>query len=214
MFSIGTTQNTFLFITSSQCGVASHTHTNKHTPTKHKALFLGRLHTYITQWLQLRLLGLPLDETWFGGEVLITWFLSLFSSLLHNQKAQSENATLEGCRPRLETERGNHGELQQWSWLKQTPVYVPLYLPLCAHTPHVKPSDACTAALTCQSQLGGRGSSHLQSPPHSAMQGKGIKKKRHADLRGVLMEWEKSFEGFMCRLIWKGRCQRLVSVRL
>ncbi len=28
------------------------------------------------------------------------------------------------------------------------------YLPLYAHTPHVKPSDACTAALTCQSQLG------------------------------------------------------------
>lgn len=33
--------------------------------------------------------------------------------------------------------------------------------PLCAHTPHVKPSDACTAALTCQSQLGeGESASH------------------------------------------------------
>lgn len=81
--------------------------------------------------------------------------------------ALSGKATVEGWRPRLETERGNHGERQQWSWLKQTLVYVPLCLPLCAHTPHVKPSDACTAALTCQSQPGGRGSSLLQSTPPS-----------------------------------------------
>lgn len=33
-------------------------------------------------------------------------------------------------------------------------VYAALHLPLCAHTAHVKPSDACTAALTCQSKLG------------------------------------------------------------
>lgn len=36
-------------------------------------------------------------------------------------------------------------------------VYVALHLPLCAHTPHVKPSDACTAALTCQSKRWGTG---------------------------------------------------------
>lgn len=82
-------------------------------------------------------------------------FSSLVFLISASQPAtQSDKATLERCRPRLETERRNHGELQQWSWLKQTSVYVPLYLPLCAHTPHVKPSDACTAALTCQSQLG------------------------------------------------------------
>lgn len=82
-----------------------------------------------------------------------------------------EKATVEGCCPRLETESGNHGELQQWRWLKQTPVYVPLYHPLCAHTPHVKPSDACTTALTCQSQLG-EGQKPLTKPaPDGACKG-------------------------------------------
>lgn len=119
-------------------------------------------------------------------------------------KAQSEKATLEGCRPRLETERGNHGELQQWSWLKQTPVYVPLYLPLCAHTPHVKPSDVCTAALTCQSQLG-EGQQPLTKPPSQCMQGRVLKKtcKKVLDLRGVLAECEKVLKA-LC-VAWSGK---------
>lgn len=84
--------------------------------------------------------------------------------------ALSGKATVEGCRPRLETERGNHGERRQWSWLKQTLVYVPLCLPLCAHTPHVKPSDACTAALTCQSQLGEGQQPLTKHPPTHPLQ--------------------------------------------
>lgn len=89
-----------------------------------------------------------------------------------------EKAPVEGCRPRLETERGNHGELQQWNRLKQTLVYVALHLPLCAHTPHVKPSDACTAALTCQSKLGEGQQPLTKSPNHPFMVhvGEGINK--------------------------------------
>lgn len=89
-----------------------------------------------------------------------------------------EKAPVEGCRPRLETERGNHGELQQWNWLKQTLVYVALHLPLCAHTPHVKPSDACTAALTCQSKLGEGQQPLTKFPNHPLMVhvGEGINK--------------------------------------
>lgn len=54
-------------------------------------------------------------------------------------------------------------------------MYVPLYLPLCAHTPHVKPSDACTAALTCQSQLGEGQQPHTK-PPLTVHVGEGINK--------------------------------------
>lgn len=123
--------------------------------------------------------------------------------------AQSGKATLEGCRPRLETERGNHGERQQWSWLKQTLVYVPLYLPLCAHAPHVKPSDACTAALTCQSQLGeGQQplTKHPPSPtPLAVHVGEGINEdmqKGSWSLEGVLEECEKVLKA-LCA-VWSG----------
>ncbi|MED6257378.1 hypothetical protein ATANTOWER_020952, partial [Ataeniobius toweri] len=54
--------------------------------------------------------------------------------------------------PRLETESGNHGESQQWAWQKETACAPPP--PLCEHTPYMKPSDACDAALTCQSDQG------------------------------------------------------------
>lgn len=81
------------------------------------------------------------------------WFLSSSHHCLSNQLQEpSVKARVEGRRPRLETERGNHGERQQWKWLKRTGCMWPLHLPLCTHTPHVKPSDACTAALTCQSK--------------------------------------------------------------
>lgn len=131
-------------------------------------------HFFLASWIHI----LTTDSRTFfrvpTGWDLVKWsshhLVSLTSASQPGAKAQSEKATLEGRRPRLETERGNHGELQQWSWLKQTLVYVPLYLPLCAHTPHVKPSDACTAASLVNHNWG-RGSSLLQSPPQSACKG-------------------------------------------
>lgn len=65
-------------------------------------------------------------------------------------------------------------------------VYVALHLPLCAHTPHVKPSDACTAALTCQSKLGEGPQVSLTKSNHplAAHVGEGINK----DVKGKKKE--------------------------
>ena len=107
-----------------------------------------------------------LGFTWFG-KVLFTWFLTfLIFASQPAAKAGSEKTALEGCRPRLETERGNHGELQQWRWLKQTLVYVPLYstpppvhtLPMRNHLMHV-------LLLSLVNHKWGMGSSLLQSTP-------------------------------------------------
>lgn len=55
-------------------------------------------------------------------------------------------------------------------------VNVALHLPLCARTPHVKPSDACTAAHTCQSKHWGWGPSQKSSHPLAAHVGEGNNK--------------------------------------
>lgn len=74
-------------------------------------------------------------------------------------------------------------------------VYVALHLPLCAHTPHVKPSDACTAALTCQSKLGEGPHVSLtkSSHPLAALVGEGINK----DVKGGGERRVLIFEGFL-----------------
>lgn len=73
-------------------------------------------------------------------------------------------------------------------------VYVALHPTLCAHTPHVKPSDACTAALTCQSKRwrgGGSSLTKVQPPARSARWGGGNNKDvRKGEKRRVLI-----FEG-------------------
>lgn len=66
----------------------------------------------------------------------------------------AESETWRDAAPDWRQREGTMGSCNNGTGRKEKTVYVPLYLPLWAHTPHVKLSDARTAALTCQSQLG------------------------------------------------------------
>lgn len=93
--------------------------------------------------------------------------ICFFSSQLDNL----QRAVVGRCCPRLETERRNHGELQQW----QTLVPVPFYLPYTPwnHLMHV-------LLLSLVNHNWGRGGSLLHSPSLHNMQAAALKKKRQA----------------------------------
>lgn len=148
-------------------------------------------------------------------------FLRHFWCLLHNRlQRRWVKMQTEGMLSWLETEGGNHGVLQQWNCEEKT-VYVPFYLPLCAHSPHVKPSDACTAALTCQSQLG-EGQQTITKPPHPpthTLHGReGVKKtcKKVLDVTAAVAECENSLRGYDLerKLLEAGVCKAISKVEL
>lgn len=84
------------------------------------------------------------------------WFYQLSSSLPFQPAAGTQCESTGGGMPPQTGDRAREPWGDATMEVAETNrVYVALHLPLCAHTPHVKPSDACTAALACQSQRWG-----------------------------------------------------------
>lgn len=141
-----------------------------------------------------------LEDTKLKEERTPVWLLGSPHLCLSNQlQEHSVKAPVEGCRPRLETERGNHGELQQWKWLKQTgwmwPSTSPSVhtLPMWNHLMHVP-------LLSLVNQNAGGGGLQLphKSPTtrsrrtlgRAIIKTWGREKKKGLDLWGVLAECE------------------------
>ncbi len=93
-------------------------------------------------------------------------------------------------------------------------VCAPLPPPLCTHSPcETIWCMYCCSHLSITTGGGAAASYKATLTVHARA---GIKKdmqKGSWSSRGTRRVW-KSFEGFMCRLIWTAECQRLVSVRL
>lgn len=144
----------------------------------------------------------PVGETWFGDFIIQSHWE--FSHLcLTTAKIQSRKSSGEGMQLQTGDREKEPWGVSTMALAEKNSVCAPLPPP-GAHTPHVKPSDACTAALTCQSQLG-EGQLPLTKPPSECILERALKKtcKEVLDLWVVLMECEKVLKA-LC-VAWSGR---------